>query len=166
MKRMTYRKAGRSSWPLILFFALLAVLLPEPAFAVQIHGAPEGLYVHMMAHVFFTAAMVYLLYILRKRPPGQGAGWTFFRYSIYFFLLWNIDTFVVHWLSIRLPDQALAEAGSLWKHRLLLPLTLERRIYYIGRFDHVLCLPAIIFLVLSLRAFCRQAEQSRTETES
>ncbi|MDA8164101.1 MAG: hypothetical protein M0017_03575 [Desulfobacteraceae bacterium] len=145
--------------PAVVFLALL----PQPAFAVQVHGGPEGLYVHMMAHVFFSAALVYLLCILRRRPPDGSRGWTFFRYSLYLFFLWNLDTFMVHWLSSRLPDEALAESGPIWGHHLNSPLTFERLMYYFGRFEHLLSVPAVFFLVLSLRAFCRQAEQGRSD---
>jgi hypothetical protein len=163
---MVRLKTGRKSWPSIILAVCLAVHLPRTAFAVQVHGGHEGLYVHMMAHVFFSAALVYLLFILWEKPIGRGRGWFHFKCSLYFFLLWNIDTFVVHWLSFRLPEEALVVAGPLWEHRLSYPLSFERLVLYIGKFDHLLNVPAIIFLMLSLRAFCREAEQSRAEAKS
>ncbi len=128
-----------------------------PALAVQSHGAPEGLYVHMLAHVFYFAALLFLLRILRKRPPGHSAAWRNFRLALVFFLLWNTDTFIVHWLYSRLPDTAFT-GQSLRDYQLVGPLTPARWIYYLGRFDHLLCVPAMFFLVLSLRRFCRETE--------
>jgi len=135
------------------------LLLPPSARAVQIHGAPEGLIVHEMAHFFFGAALVFLLFILYRRPIGTGPGWRYFKFSLLFFLVWNIDTVMVHWLSLRLPEDAILGGSRLWHHRLSGPLDWERWLYYLGRFDHLLCVPAMLFLVLSLRAFCAQAEQ-------
>lgn len=141
-----------------------AVLLPAtPALAVQLHGAPEGLYVHMLAHVFYFAALLFLLLILRKRPPGHSAAWRNFRLALVFFLLWNTDTFIVHWLASRLPDTAFV-GHSLWNHRLAGPLTPGRWIYYLGRFDHLLCVPAMFFLVLSLRRLCHETESQPPAT--
>ncbi|NOX80851.1 MAG: hypothetical protein GXP57_07160 [Deltaproteobacteria bacterium] len=135
-----------------------AILLPAtPALAVQLHGAPEGLYVHMLAHVLYFAALLFLLLTIKKRPPGHSAAWRNFRLALVFFLLWNTDTFVVHWLYSCLPDTAFA-GHSLSDYRLTGPLTPVRWIYYLGRFDHLLCVPAMFFLVLSLRRFCREAE--------
>ncbi len=133
-----------------------AILLPAtPALAVQLHGAPEGLYVHMLAHILYFTALLFLLLILRKRPPGHSAAWRDFRLALVLFLLWNTDTFIVHWLASRLPDTAFV-GHILWDQRLAGPLTPARWIYYLGRFDHLLCVPAMFFLILSLRRFCRE----------
>ncbi len=134
-------------------------ITPGQAEAVQIHGAPEGLYVHNMAHVFFSAALVFLLYILHKYPVGHGPAWRYLKLSFLLFLIWNIDTFTVHILSVRLPADAIVKNPDIWKNYLRAPLTLERWIYYFGTFDHILCVPAIIFLVLSLKHFCKETKQ-------
>jgi hypothetical protein len=139
--------------------ALLLSFLPDQAFAVQTHGDAEGYFVHQMAHVVFAAALVFLLYALWRQPIGTGRGWFFFKCSLLFFLLWNVDAFVVHDLEARLPEGALTESGPIWSHRLNPPYSLGKIIFYLGKFDHIFSLPAIIFLVLSLRAFCRKAEQ-------
>ena len=38
-----------SAWLFLLLF--LGILLPGEALALQVHGEPEGLYVHQMAHL-------------------------------------------------------------------------------------------------------------------
>ena len=111
----------------------------------------------MLAHVFFFAALIFLLRVLKQKPLGKNPGWKYFKLAILFFLLWNTDTFIVHWLYIRLPDTAII-GNSLWDHRLTGPFSLEKWIYYIGRFDHLLCVPAIFFLCCSLKRFCCEAE--------
>ncbi len=138
---------------------LLAVLgFPAPALAVQVHGSPEGLYAHMLAHIFFASALAFLLHVLHRRPLGTGSAWRYFKLALFFFLLWNVDTFVVHWLSLRLEENAIIGGSKLWHHRLAPPLDAERWIFYLGRFDHLFCVPAMYFLVRSLRAFCAETE--------
>lgn len=143
---------------------VLLLMVPVPAWAVQIHGAPEGLYVHQGAHLIFSGALVFLLCKLERRPPGVSQGWRFLKLSLFFFLLWNIDTFIVHLFSLRLPDNVLITQGSLWSHRLLGPMTLERWGYYLGRFDHLFCLPAMWFLVRSLDKFCSEVDHRLDQT--
>ncbi len=132
---------------------------PVKAYAVQIHGAPEGLIVHMMGHVFFFSALIFLLYILQRHPIDEGRAWRYLKISIFFWLAWNVDTFVVHWLSILLPTDALYKTSDIFHHRLNPPITWQRWVFYIGKFDHFLCVPAIYFLALSLKNFCQTAER-------
>lgn len=159
--RFRYRPLVRTT----LSVLALMLLLPTPSLAVQIHGAPEGLYVHMMAHLFFSAALVFLLCILQRRPPSKSSAWRFLKLSLFFFLLWNIDTLIIHWLSLRLPDNAFITDNALWLHRLRGPMDFERWLYFFGRFDHLLCLPAMWFLALSLNKFCLEAEQRHSQPD-
>ena len=141
---------------LCIFF----VLSPSIAFAVQTHGPPEGLYVHMMAHIFFSAAIIFLLYLLYKRPLGTGPAWKHMKISLILWLLWNIDTFIVHFLTGGLPYEAFAIPDRGFLHTILAhPLDTKRMIYYIGKFDNVLCVPAICFLALSLKSFRDEVRQ-------
>ena len=130
----------------ILFFA-------NPAYAVQVHGPPEGLYVHNMAHIFFSSAIIFFLYYFRKHPPGKGPPWRFLRCSLFMFLLWNIDALIVHILSIGIPETAFHMPRDIFEHALLPPITFKVFLYYFLKNDHLLCVPAMLFLVLSLRAF-------------
>ncbi|MCL7488316.1 MAG: hypothetical protein M8357_09120 [Desulfobulbaceae bacterium] len=141
-------------------------VFPQDARAVQVHGSPEGLYVHQMAHLFFAAALVFLLLLIHYRPIGKGKAWGYFKLSLFFFLLWNIDTFGVHWLTLRLPEGAIISRGSLMEHQLAGPLTLERLAYYFGRLDHLFCVPGMWFLVLSLRHFSVQSEKQENSAEN
>jgi hypothetical protein len=122
------------------------------AAAVQVHGPPEGLYVHQMAHTAFAAAMVFLFYMLYRHPLGTCEGWKYLKLSIFFFLLWNIDTLLVHALGSMLPSDAV-QGTSLWDQRLVGPLDWKKVLFYITRNDHFLCVPAMAFMVLFLRTF-------------
>ncbi len=133
---------------------LLVLLGAVPAMAVQIHDAPEGYYGHQMAHLFFAVALVFLLYLLHVRPLGTGKAWRLFRLSLLFFLLWNIWTFTAHWFADQLPHEAFSSPDNLWTNHLISDISASSWFYYVTRFDHFLCLPAIWFLLQSLKTFC------------
>ncbi|MGV1097898.1 hypothetical protein ACUUL3_00615 [Thiovibrio sp. JS02] len=113
-----------------------------------------------MAHLLFSAALVFLLYILHFRPIGTGKAWNFFKLSLLFFLAWNLNTVLVHWLSGRLPDEYFC-GSTVWERRLGPPLNREALVYYLGSFDHLLCLPGMYFLMRSLRLFGRDLERKQ-----
>lgn len=146
------------------FFSLcvLAVLaawfLPGDAWAVQEHGAPEGLYVHQGAHLFFTASMGLLVFWLRQRRLVSQAGWRYIQYAAFFFILWNIDAFLAHLLDEQLnavdvvmaaPGKVLIEVGEY-------PAALAW-FYYAAKLDHLLCVPALMFLYAGLRRLLKDA---------
>jgi len=135
----------------------------SPALAVQVHGDPEGYLVHQMAHLFFVTALLFLLHVLIKRPPGRGRPWRHLKISLLLFLLWNIDTTMVHWLAYRLPEETILAGTTLFDDRLRLPLSGPWLFYYLGSFDHLLCVPAGWFLVMSLRGFCAEAVSRRNQ---
>ena len=145
--------ARRYTWISLPFLApLYWLFIPDQAWAVQLHGGAEGYVVHQMAHLFLGAALIFLLYVLHKRPPGTGSPWKHFKISLLLFLLWDLDTTAVHWLATRLPEESLVTAGPLLTgDRILLPDSWLWRFYYAGSLDHLLCVPAIWFLVLSLK---------------
>ena len=139
-----------------LFIVATILLFAKPAFAVQVHGPPEGLYVHIIAHIFFSSAIIFLLFLFKRHPPGRGIPWRYLRWSLFMFLLWNIDTLIVHILSIGIPEAALHMPEDIFQHELLPPITVKELFFYILRNDHLLCVPAMLFLVLSLRSFLRE----------
>jgi len=150
---------------LCIYSALLFLLLfPDAALAVQVHGPPEGVIVHLMGHIFFFVALLWLIYILNKYPVDSSKAWKYLKISVFFWLIWNIDTFIEHILALRLDKSAII----IGKHHIFSylagPLTLERWIYYLGQFDHFLCVPAMWSLSMSLRHFCKRVEK-QTATE-
>lgn len=65
---------------------LVCALMPvDNAGATQVHGGPEGLYVHQIAHFFFMFSMAILIYWLRERRLVQEKGWRFVQYAAFFF---------------------------------------------------------------------------------
>ncbi|MFZ5775424.1 MAG: hypothetical protein ACOY3Z_08085 [Thermodesulfobacteriota bacterium] len=156
---------GFTIWPPVLAAWVLAFLLalPSQAWAVQAHGQSEGWLVHQLAHILFMIALIFLLTVLHRRPPGVGRPWKMLKLSLFLFLLWNIDTITVHWLASRLPEGAVDQCAELADRHIHLPASSLWLFYYMGSLDHLLCVPAIVFLFLSLRGFAAETGQPRME---
>jgi len=150
----------------VLTIGALAVLacwlLPQPALAVQEHGPPEGIYSHQGAHLFFIASMVLLVYWLRQRRLVREAGWRYIQYAAFFFILWNLDAFTAHFLDEQsgILDTAMAAPGKI-KIEVSENLTALAWYYYIAKLDHLLCVPAMVFLYAGLRRLLKDAGQRR-----
>ncbi len=144
-----------SSILLCLFFLFL--LEPGNCYALQSHGAEEGLYVHQMAHVLFMASLAYLYWHTRITEGLAGRGWRYLRLFCIFFFCWNLVAFVGHSAASALHTQDIIGQGT-WHARLLLPLGKLKIFYYLAKMDHFFSVPALFFLFLSLRTFYRDAE--------
>jgi hypothetical protein len=152
----------------IFSLSTLAVLagwmVPIAALAVQEHGAPEGLYTHQGAHLFFIASLGLLIYWLRQRQLVREAGWRFIQYAALFFILWNIDAFTAHQLDEQLHLVDIQSAGG-WMVRIdagEFPPALAL-LYYAAKLDHLLCVPAMLFLYFGLRRLLKDARQRCSE---
>ena len=140
------------------------VLLAEPAFATQAHSAPEGLYAHQLAHIFFTVSMGVLIYWLRERQLVRAVGWRYIQYAALFFILWNLDAFSVHLLDEQLAVIDVRRIDP-WKISLIASNHSKTLIwlYYAAKLDHLLCVPALLFLYFGLRRLLRETEVQRPE---
>jgi hypothetical protein len=134
-------------------------LAPEAALAVQEHGAPEGLYAHQIAHLFFLGSMGLLIYWLRQRKLVRAAGWRYIQYAALFFIFWNLNAYTAHLLD---EDLAIVDVQrvSAWTVRIDvgdLPQAVGW-LYYAAKLDHLLCVPALLFLYFGLRRLLKDAE--------
>lgn len=141
--------------PLILAFML--VCQPSAAWALQAHGGVEGVYAHQMAHLFFAISMVLLIYWLRKRRLVSIPGWRYIQYAAFFFIFWNGDAFVGHWIE---ELSGLIEYQRIGLMRISLSTAPGYEwlgsLYYAVKLDHLLCVPAMAFLFLGLRWLLRE----------
>ena len=139
---------------------LLLLALPSGAAATQGHGGPEGLYAHQMAHLFFMFAMGLLIYWLRLRRLVDQAGWRLIQYAALFFILWNLDAFIVHLLEEQVNVLSISRFGR-WQ----IAIETEPQwtwlgvLYYLVKLDHLLCVPAVIFLYMGLRRLINETPQ-------
>ena len=136
----------------LLIICSATIFFPGLALATQGHGGIEGVYAHQMAHIFFIISLAVLIYWLRTRKLVQTNGWRLIQYSALFFILWNIDTITVHTLD----DQfgiIQAETIGVWQIQIAdaFDHNFLKHIYYVIKLDHLLCVPALLFLYFGLR---------------
>jgi len=137
---------------IIAILPVLLLTLPESSWALQSHGAPEGNYVHQMAHLLFLGSLIYLYWHTRRTPDLKGRGWKYLQTFCIVFACWNIVAFVGHEVFDQLSPQDFINKNSLDEH-LVGPLTFSKLIYFATKMDHLLYVPALFALVVSLRTF-------------
>lgn len=135
------------------FFLLTAAMLfsPDVVCAIQIHGMPEGIYVHQIAHLFFMISMGFFIHWLRHRELVKETGWRYIQYMAFFFILWNLDVLILHLLDeqlgiiqvslIDLTHIRIASANG---------MPVLEIFYYLAQLDYLFCVPALFFLNLGL----------------
>ena len=124
--------------------------------ATQAHGEPEGIIAHQVAHVFFIFSMGILIYWLRERGLVVEKAWRYIQYAAFFFILWNLDTILAHLFDEQLRMVRVTREG-LWIIHIDTgdnPRWLGW-LYYFLKLDHLLCVPALAFLLLGLRRLVR-----------
>jgi len=142
----------------LLAVCIWILITPSYAFATQGHGGIEGVYAHQLAHIFFIISMASLIYWLRERRLIQERGWQLIQYSAFFFILWNIDAFFVHFLDDQFKMIAVKRIGS-WQIQLrdMYDNNTLKLLYYFAKLDHLLCVPALIFLYLGLKRLLKDS---------
>lgn len=144
-----------SAFALLLPLALL--LVPDQAWALQSHGSPEGIYVHQLAHLFYVAALAYLCWDVR-RSSFPGKGWRYLQLFCVLMILWNMVAFSGHWLGFFIePSDVISPQGYLSK-QIIGPITGIKVIYFFATLDHLLSVPALFCLFLSMRALYHSSE--------
>lgn len=125
---------------------------PLPVWATQQHGDPEGLSIYQVAHVFFAFSMGLLIYWLRKRLLVREKGWRYIQYAAVFFIAWTADAFLIQWMDEQTRLIQTLRIGATQIH-LTSPQGYEWLVplYYVARLDHLLCVPALMFLFTGLR---------------
>lgn len=133
-------------WSLSALF-ILSISAP-PAWAVQTHGGAEGLVSHQIGHVLFMIGVVSLIGQVYKHRIN-GPGWSSFKLFLWLILLWNCLTFSGHWLNeIVSLDKFIQVDGHLRGFHIT---TVGDAIFYASRLDHLVQIPAFIFLFLAIK---------------
>lgn len=142
-----------------LLISLLSALLirPSTAWALQAHGGVEGVYAHQMAHLFFAFSMGLLIYWLRKRRLISIKGWRYIQYAALWFIAWNTDAIIGHWLE---EQSGLVATQRIGVMRISLNMTPGFEwlgpVFYLVKLDHLLCVPAMLCLFLGLRRLLQE----------
>ena len=146
--------------PIKLLLANLGLILcPASAWATQTHGGLEGLFVHQLAHLFFALSMGLLIFWLRKWRLTVSVGWRYIQYAAFFLIAWNLDTMASHWLQEQSGLINVQNIAGLQMH----VVTADgwqwlSHIYYLTKLDHLLCVPALLFLYFGLRRLLKETE--------
>ena len=135
-----------------LLLPLLCLGLPGEALALQVHGEPEGLYVHQMAHLHYIFALGYFFWDIR-RASFTGRGWRYLQIFCVLMACWNLLAFIGHLAGVYLDPGALLQTDCYLQTRLLEPFTLNKLVYFTTKLDHLIYVPALFFLYLGLRSF-------------
>lgn len=137
---------------------LLILIACPDALATQEHADPEGLYTHQIAHLFFMFSMA-VLFIQIKRVPTLPRGWRFIGIAAFLFLLWNIDTFTVHWIREPLSPEFFSGSVRAWTQKIDIS-TLIAKVFYAGKIlDHFLSVGAMAAFVMGIKSFKDEKEE-------
>lgn len=132
----------------------LLLLIPSPAWAVQAHGGAEGLVSHQLGHILFFGGMAFLLFQV-QRKGWVDSGWQRFKIFLILILFWNIVTFTGHWLKEYVPaGKYILQEGQVVAFRIS---GFADALFYICSLDHLVLVPAFIFLALALRSWRQKA---------
>lgn len=142
-----------------LLFGILA-MFPGSAWAVQSHGAPEGLYVHQFAHIFYTAALCYLIWGIRH-TVFKSKGWRYLQVFCIFMILWNVVAFTGHSLDTLVDSASFTNDAGYLSTRLEGPFTSLKIWYYFTKLDHLFSVPALFFLYLGMKALYRNTMEGK-----
>ena len=129
----------------------LSVLLsvhPQAAWAVQAHGGAEGLVSHQLGHLLFVIGLVTLLVRIHDHKLVD-IGWREFKFFLWLLLFWNLQTFSGHWMREVASDLNFVKSnGQVVSYHIT---NIFDFFFYLTRLDHLLLVPAFLFLFLALR---------------
>jgi len=157
----------RLSLPLVCILTTVFITLyPSSSWALQVHDAPEGLYVHQMAHILFMASLAYLSWDIH-RNAFRSRGWTYLQLFCLFMFFWNGLAFAGHGTASHLSPSDFFTESTYLHTRLTGPFSFIKFTDYLVKFDHLLSVPALFFLFMALRTFYHsiETEESKGENE-
>ncbi|MBU8911388.1 MAG: hypothetical protein KOO65_08970 [Desulfobacterales bacterium] len=143
------------------------ILLPIDGYATQLHAGSEGIITHQMGHIFFLFSMVVLIFTVTGKGLDKQKGWRLVQYSAFFFILWNLDAVTAHFFDNQIHAVKI-ENISLWKMKIITnnDSSLLAWFYYILKLDHLLCVPAMLFLYKGLSRLVDDQRQMMVKKES
>ena len=156
-KSTPLRGASCSVTFLCILTTAFILLCPSLTWALQHHDAPEGLYVHQMAHILFMASLVYLVWDIR-RNAFSGRGWRYLLLFCLFMFFWNLLALVGHDIAVHLSKSDFFTDSTYLYTRISGPFSFAKLTFYIAKLDHLISVPALFFLFMALRTFYRSIE--------
>ncbi len=144
---------------LLIVFVCIFVLLQMNAYALQEHGATEGLLVHQGAHILFFLAMCDFSYRILRTQLFAPLSRRYLFGGAVLLALWNLWAFTGHILASRFTNSPLSHQvgnifGGTWHITSITDLA-----YYILKMDDLLLAPAILFFFLASRQIIKEMDK-------
>ncbi len=147
----------------------LLCIISDTAYATQLHARAEGIITHQFGHLFFLFSMVALIFTITGKDLGRQKGWRLIQYAAFFFILWNLDAMAAHFLDNQIDAVKTYPVSFAWMKIVTRnDSSLLAWFYYALKLDHLLCVPAMIFLYKGIsrlvdgqRAVIREKENSQ-----
>lgn len=110
------------------------------------------MYVHQMSHIFYVFSMAIFIYWLRERKLIEETGWRYIQYSALFFILWNIDAILVHYISEQ-TEIIRTQRIDNWHLKIISTPDAKwlKYLFMALKLDHLLCVPAVVYLYFGLK---------------
>lgn len=127
-----------------------AAYFTEPAYGIQTHKAPEGLYIHQIGHILFGASMAGFMWRIKRSRLYSNKAWKYMAKGAFLLAVWNVWAFSGHVIEEIIPASQFITESHGMKSALIKQSYFEF-LYCILKMDHLVCVPAIIFIYLALR---------------
>lgn len=143
------------------------LLLPDDASAIQLHLTSEGIITHQMGHLFFLVSMVALIFTLSGKGLDKHKGWRLIQYSAFFFILWNLDAVLGHFLDNQIHAVEIKNISiTTMQMEVYNNSPVLYRIYYALKLDHLLAVPAMILFYMGLSRLVREQRNNPVKKEN
>lgn len=148
--------------PLLILTGVF-VFVPQ-AHAIQQHATGGGIITHQIGHMFFLFSMIVLIFTIREKKLDIHKGWRLIQYGALFFILWNLETLTAHFLDnqinvVRMQalsfDRGVIETES--------SSDILAWAYYVLKLDHLLCVPAMLFMYQGVSSLVKSYPSSGEE---
>ncbi|MFA5904610.1 MAG: hypothetical protein WC836_11810 [Desulfobacula sp.] len=166
------KKMGSVFTGILKFFPIAVttgsiLLLPADAYAIQLHLTSEGIITHQMGHIFFLISMVALIFTLSGKGLDKQKGWRLIQYSAFFFILWNLDAVLGHFLDNQIHAVAIKNISiTTMQMEVYDNSTVLYRIYYALKLDHLLAVPAMLLFYMGLSRLVREQRHNSVKKET
>ncbi|MHB1184530.1 MAG: hypothetical protein ACYC4A_07500 [Desulfobulbia bacterium] len=131
-----------------ILLLLLGCFLPENALAFQPH-AYSGLYIHQLAHFFLIVSLFFFAVKARQTRLASLKAWQYIIAGTWILILWSGATMIGHFLDLEIENSMHLPPGTEISHLYLRGW--KETLYYILKLDHLLAVPAMVFLHRGLK---------------
>ena len=127
------------------------ILFPIDGYATQLYPDSVGIITHQIGHFFFLFSMVTLIFAITGKGLNKQKGWRLIQYAAFFFILWNLCAITTHFFdnqihAVRIENISLGKIKIITNNDSLMLAWF----YYVLKLDHLLCVPAMLFLYKGL----------------